>query len=423
MSAPPHFTPPDHQQSQQTATSTINQNKGSSKVPAESITTTLKSNKMSFQKVIEVLQKLEEKIDNTLSVIKLDDITWKVDVHKQKISLLTDKIDTAISDHDKVQIMADIIVCQDEKITQLNDKILAMQAWSMKQNLILSGVTETENENSEKISTDFFKNKMKLDDVKIDAAHRIGTGKYRPMVIRLANQWQKAKIFGSINKLKGLKNENKRFYRLDNQLPDELNAKKKHLLYHLKEAKAVPLAHRLDVAFKKGQLYVNQKQYIQEIVAPRPTDMLFAPQSLIKRSKELCIHKGDKLVERASTFQGYITEVQSIQDINAAYYKIRCLHGCAHHILCAYQLPGCNGPVNQDCIDDGEHSASINLLQYLKKHELLNMAIFVVRYYGGTKLGPSHFQMIMDAAKSSYENMVNTSFEQEADPNQQKNSE
>ena len=89
------------------------------------------------------------------------------------------------------------------------------------------------------------------------------------------------------------------------------------------------------------------------------------------------------------------------------------MHGHAHHILRAYRLNGCNGPINQDCFDDGEHSASINMLQYLKKHELLNTAIFVVHYYGGAKLGPACFQLIVDAAKAAYEVMVNASFEEQ----------
>ena len=121
-------------------------------------------------------------------------------------------------------------------------------------------------------------------------------------------------------------------------------------------------------------------------------------------------------MERASTFQGYITEVDSIKDINAAYYKLCRLHGKAHHIMCAYRLNNCQGLINQDCIDDGEHAASINLLQYLKKNSMLNTAIFVVRYFGGAKLGPSRFECIINAAKDAYETIVNTSFEQDDPP-------
>ena len=42
-----------------------------------------------------------------------------------------------------------------------------------------------------------------------------------------------------------------------------------------------------------------------------------------------------------------------------------------------------------------------------------NTAVFVVRYYGGAKLGPSRFKLIMDAVKDAHEVMINTSFEHE----------
>ena len=146
--------------------------------------------------------------------------------------------------------------------------------------------------------------------------------------------------------------------------------------------------------------------------------MLFAPQHIVQKAQQLCIHEGQQILERASRFQGYIVDVNSISEINTAYYKIRRMHGQATHVMCAYRLTACNGPVNQDCVDDGEHSASQNLLDYLKKQELLNTAVFVVRYFGGAKIGATRFQCIVNAAKSAYETMVNTSFDQaEAEAN------
>ena len=116
-----------------------------------------------------------------------------------------------------------------------------------------------------------------MTDVKIDNAHRSGTGRQRPMVIRLSNMKQKSRIFGNIKKLKGLKNEHKRFYRIDDQLPDELKAKKKHMLYHLKDIKNTSQGQRIEAKFKKSQLYIEKKPYTKEVTPPRPTDMLFAP--------------------------------------------------------------------------------------------------------------------------------------------------
>ena len=95
---------------QSTVGKPVEQNKLQQVSVQNSVTKDLKTEEMSFEKVIQVLQKMEEKIDNTLNTLKLNEVTRKVDVHKQKITLLTEKIDLAVSDHDKVQIMTDIIV-------------------------------------------------------------------------------------------------------------------------------------------------------------------------------------------------------------------------------------------------------------------------------------------------------------------------
>ena len=70
----------------------------------------------------------------------------------------------------------------------------------------------------------------------------------------------------------------------------------------------------------------------------------------------------------------------------------------------------CVGSINQDAVDDGEHGAGRNLLNYLKKNNLYNTAIFVVRYFGGAKIGPLRYQIIIDVAKDAHHQMVNKSF-------------
>ena len=206
----------------------------------DSITSKLVPQDMSFDKVIDILQKLELRVANNVQNLnKIDDISKRVDIHKKKISLMSGKIDDALSDKEKVSIMADIIVRQEDKITQLNDTITALQARSMKQNIIISGITETPGEDCAQISKNFLQNKLEVQDLKIEVAHRIGNGKFRPLVVKFPNQRQKAKIFGNIRKLKGLKNENNRYYRIDDHLPEELQARKNHLLYHMRVAKSV----------------------------------------------------------------------------------------------------------------------------------------------------------------------------------------
>ena len=68
---------------------------------------------------------------------------------------------------------------------------------------------------------------------------------------------------------------------------------------------------------------------------------------------------------------------------------------------CAPLLPGRNFAVLQDFQDDQEHSAGRHLLKLLVDADIYNRAVFVVRYYGGEHLGPSHFNAFVEAAQSA----------------------
>ena len=61
----------------------------------------------------------------------------------------------------------------------------------------------------------------------------------------------------------------------------------------------------------------------------------------------------------------------------------------ADHIIAAYIIR--NGEGYQD---DSEHGASLRMLKTLKDQEVQNTAVFVVRYYGGMRLGPSRHTKI-----------------------------
>ena len=59
------------------------------------------------------------------------------------------------------------------------------------------------------------------------------------------------------------------------------------------------------------------------------------------------------------------------------------------------RLTDCTATQNQGCQDDQEHGGGKTLLNYMCRQKMYNMALFVVRYYGGVKLGPAHFDLII----------------------------
>ncbi len=94
-----------------------------------------------------------------------------------------------------------------------------------------------------------------------------------------------------------------------------------------------------------------------------------------------------EFVEKKSRFIGYATPIQSEAEGAAFIDKIHSLHKQATHVVPVYVYGG-----NYECqrySDDGEPSgtAGIPILSMVKMRNIKNIAIVVVRYFGGTKLG------------------------------------
>jgi len=112
-----------------------------------------------------------------------------------------------------------------------------------------------------------------------------------------------------------------------------------------------------------------------------------------------------------SIFKSKIYNVNTNYDIKRAVSIIKKKYNNATHIcygyrLCEDNLDLFNNPIISDfCTDAGEPSGTAGkpILNSLKHYQLINTLIFVIRYYGGTKLG---IPGLIDAYKESSENII-----------------
>ena len=92
--------------------------------------------------------------------------------------------------------------------------------------------------------------------------------------------------------------------------------------------------------------------------------------------------------DRGSKFFAFVHPVESLGDYKTKlqYYKVA--HPRASHVCSAYRLYS-NGQLSEYASDDGEPrgSSGTPIFNSIKRHEIINVAIYVVRYFGGTKLG------------------------------------
>ena len=95
------------------------------------------------------------------------------------------------------------------------------------------------------------------------------------------------------------------------------------------------------------------------------------------------------LKEKGSKFIGFAFPVDSETALKKSLEKVKTEHPKATHHCYAFRL-GISGE-NYRANDDGEPNGSAGLPIYnqLLAHEITNVLVIVVRYYGGTKLGVS----------------------------------
>lgn len=91
--------------------------------------------------------------------------------------------------------------------------------------------------------------------------------------------------------------------------------------------------------------------------------------------------------DKGSKFHAYAFHVSTIEEVEACLEKVRKDHHSARHHCYAYRLEADGSAYRAN--DDGEpaHSAGDPILGQIDSHELTEVLIIVVRYFGGVKLG------------------------------------
>ena len=88
-----------------------------------------------------------------------------------------------------------------------------------------------------------------------------------------------------------------------------------------------------------------------------------------------------------SKFYGYVFKINNIQEFMKHYNLLKEIHQKASHICYAYIFN--DDGIKAKAFDDNEPkgTAGYPILKLIQNNNLINVVIFVVRYFGGKKLG------------------------------------
>lgn len=108
--------------------------------------------------------------------------------------------------------------------------------------------------------------------------------------------------------------------------------------------------------------------------------------------------------EKRSEFIGFSKPIKMMQDVNINIKELKSKYPSARHICWAYRIY-LDDILTENSSDSGEPSGSAGLpiLNVIKHHDIVNCGIFVVRFFGGVKLGK---QGLINAYKTAAELVI-----------------
>lgn len=96
--------------------------------------------------------------------------------------------------------------------------------------------------------------------------------------------------------------------------------------------------------------------------------------------------KSNEIIEKKSKFYGFLLTDATEEKIKECLKFLRQEYKKATHICYAYSIVN---PFAEKAVDDGEPSGTAGrpILSVIQKNRAKNVCVFIVRYFGGIKLG------------------------------------
>lgn len=93
-----------------------------------------------------------------------------------------------------------------------------------------------------------------------------------------------------------------------------------------------------------------------------------------------------EIIEKKSRFLGFFLKCKTVEEVESALEELKKQHKKATHICYAYSL---KNPFLEKAVDDGEPGGTAGrpILSVIQKKGVCDLCVFVVRYFGGIKLG------------------------------------
>ena len=320
----------------------------------------------------------------------------------------------------RLETAAVVISSLEKKLQSANSRILYNTQLHNVNKYRISGIPFVEGEDPVVETTTFLKSIMKVtvnsNDI-ITASRMPGTITVRiqgnkvvlppQMFVQVTTHLQK-RIAANMGELEGKTDPTDgHFYRVKQQLPDAMQGARQHfnpVVADVQEKnKGKPKKERIPFYFQGTDLFVDGKKVKEPIKPPSPAAIISISPTEQKVLNDINPPLLAQDAKNGSKFFGYAVRVYDTRFLKKVYLRLRQLHLAANHIMMAFRVESPDNPdkhIEGSCHDDESHG-DVVLSQVISNACMSNIAVFVVRYYGGTPLRSLRLKIIGDTARAA----------------------
>ena len=303
----------------------------------------------------------------------------------------------------RLAIAEGTIIRSEKKISILEAKIVDLTSRSMKENVILKGMKEEEQENSETLEAkvmSFFQKDLSIPQremahITVERIHRIGKfmkGKTRNVIVKLNGKGKGIvmKYIKNLPKTSSIK--------LSQQLPPEVHSNRNKLWPEYLQAKE----QGKRVTWNLDELIVDG--HARKAKLDKNNDI---NKDTTEAALKLKVTHTSIESQGGSHFQGHLVQITSQDDVIPAMKAVGAdirISG-ANHIMYAYRIGNETHSV-QNWEDDGEFGGGRTIMDVIHNKHIFTQLICVTRWYGARTMGQDRFSCIKNIAEKSVDRLV-----------------
>lgn len=360
-----------------------------------------------YEQVSQRIQPLEIAIFDKTDGI-LPQLQGLADYAKEADTRVDSLMKENISLKEELEVVKGILHKQSKQITALQGRQAHQTARSMADNIVFTGLlgdsSEADNTVAQALVTEFLEEKLEIEFEQHDilVTHWMGQyvkDKHRPIITRVRPNLRK-NILDNTTKLANKLNEMGRPYSVNLQLPEMLAEQKREVRQIIKERKdaekSLDETSKSKILVRNNNVYINGQLQRKLLKPPTITQLFETSDGEKKQMKKLKIKYTQPKPMKNSEFMGAACVVNNMNEVHLAYKKLFLKFPGVDHIVAGFSCEGKEGYQ-----DDSEFSAGFRVLNVIRDTKFTNVAVFVIREYGGQHLGPARFTTIREVAEEA----------------------